>query len=214
MGWAEQRDSTVRVRLAGIAVIALHCAYAAATLAGFMTLARPDAPISDPWFAIMEVLIILIAVPVIIYLRALGGVVERAQARWMRASVALAALTFALSVTLHAVILAIGRDHPLAGVGGPLAFTWPSVAYGVDILAWDGFFALALVCCAIALKGAPGMTFAARIFMLAGLVALFGWAGPVTGDMALRNVGIIGYAVIFPVAVFAVIRALDRVQNA
>lgn len=201
------------VRHSGHTVIALYIAYGAATIAGFSSLANADEPMSDPWFAIMEWLIIVLGPVVLVFLSALGRIGGVGQP-WSTAALVLAGITFALSAALHAVLLAIGRDHALVAAGGLLSFTWPSAAYAIDILAWDGFFAVALLCCAMALRHAPGMQHAFRAFALAGLVAVVGLAGPISGSMALRNIGIIGYAVIFPLAVWLVLRALPRRAHA
>lgn len=200
------------IRWSGLAVIALHLAYGVATIAGFVSLAAADDPISDPWFAAMEWLIILLGPAVIVFLVSLGRM-EADGSEWSLVAVVLAAITFALSAALHAVLLAIGRDHALVAAGGLLSFTWPSAAYAIDILAWDGFFALALLSCAMMLRAVPGMARARAVFAAAGLVALAGLAGPVSGQMALRNIGILGYAVLFPLAVGLVLRALPRSSN-
>ncbi|WP_143738180.1 hypothetical protein [Erythrobacter donghaensis] len=193
------------IRLSGLAVIGLHFAYAAVTACGFVALELHDAPIADPWFAAMEWLIILIGPAVLLFLAALGRI-EGARQVWIHVALALAVVTFALSASLHTMILALGRESPLVAPAGPLGFTWPSVAYAIDILAWDWFFALGLLCCAMALREVPHMLAARRTFLAAGLLALTGLAGPLTGAMMLRNLGIIGYAVVFPLAVVLVLR--------
>lgn len=207
MGTAIADGSARLVRWSGLAVIALHLAYAAATIAGFLSLGAADEPIADPWFAMMEWLIILIGPPVLVFLTGLGSLGVEGRV-WSLVAVALAAMTFALSAGLHAVLLVIGRDHALVAVGGLLSFTWPSAAYAIDILAWDGFFALALLSSAIALRTVAGMAPARVIFLLAGICALAGLAGPISGIMQLRLVGVLGYAVLFPVASGLVLRAL------
>ncbi len=213
MGGANLGTDMDLVRQSGRAVIALHLAYGAATFAGFVTLANAHEPMSDPWFAVMEWLIILLGPPVLVFLSALGRA-EGVERVWSLAALVMAGTAFALSAALHAVLLTIGRDHALVAAGGLLSFRWPSAAYAIDILAWDGFFAGALLCCAMALRTTPGMGRAHLAFALAGLVALAGLAGPITGEMMLRNIGIAGYAVIFPVAVWLVLRADPRVRDA
>jgi hypothetical protein len=47
------------------------------------------------------------------------------------------------------------------------------------------------------------------LLIVSGVLALAGLAGVVTGDMRLRNIGIIGYAGVFPVAA-ALIAVLFR----
>ena len=118
----------------GLAVIALHLAYSAATIAGFSNLANADEPMSDRWFAAMEWLIILLGPPVLVFLSALrhiGG----ARQRWSYAALVQARIAFALSAGLHALLLAIERDHALVAAGCLLSFTWSSAAYAIDILA-------------------------------------------------------------------------------
>lgn len=195
----------------GLVVIALHLAYAAVTIGGFLALEHPDTPISDPWFAMMEVLIIGLGPPVLVFLAALGHV-ETARRPWFLAAAIMAGIAFSLSASLHIVLLVIGRGHPMAVEGALLAFTWPSVAYAIDILAWDWFFACAMLCCAMGLRDTPAMKWASRAFALSGLFAFAGLAGPLSASMTLRNIGIIGYAVLFPLAVCLALRALLRMQ--
>jgi hypothetical protein len=211
---AAQRDGERRlVWHAGRVVLALNLAYAAVTLGGFLSLPHAEAPIADPWFAAMEWLIILLTAPVLVFLWALGRVAGVGRG-WSIAAVVLAGMTFALSVALHLALLAISRDDPRVAAGGPLSFVWPSAAYAIDILAWDGFFGAALLCCAMALRALPGMKSARLTFLAAGLLALAGMAGPALDAMSLRNIGVVGYAVLFPVAVWLVLRALERGDGA
>jgi hypothetical protein len=200
-------DAARLAHYSGLGVIGLHLAYAAATIGGFLTLESPRHPIADPWFAMMEVLIIALGPPVLVFLVALSEV-EAARRSWILAAAILTGIAFALSASLHAVLLGIGRSHTLVAKEGMLAFTWPSVAYAVDILAWDWFFACALLCAGMGLKDAPAMRYASQTFLLAGLIALAGLLGPALSSMAVRNLGIVGYAGLFPVAVGLVLRAL------
>jgi hypothetical protein len=75
---------------------------------------------------------------------------------------------------------------------------WPSVLYGVDVVAWDIFFGLAL------LFAAPVFHAAGRVavrngLLIAGAMCLLGIIGPAVNHIALRQVGIIGYAVVWPI---------------
>jgi hypothetical protein len=74
-----------------------------------------------------------------------------------------------------------------------VSFRWPSVVYALDILGWDFFFALSVLFAA-AVFGGSRLTVSIRGVMTAsGVLALAGLGGVVTGDMQLRNIGIVGY---------------------
>lgn len=80
-----------------------------------------------------------------------------------------------------------------------LSFQWPSVAYALDILAWDGFFALSVLFAAPVFSGSR-LTAAIRALLIAsGVLSLGGLSGVIVGDMRLRNIGVIGYVGVFPV---------------
>jgi hypothetical protein len=74
------------------------------------------------------------------------------------------------------VILTLDHQPAFAGPPWPLflSFRWPSIAYALDILSWDAFFAVSM------------LFFAA----LAGVIA---------GDMQVRNIGVAGNVGTFPV---------------
>jgi hypothetical protein len=72
------------------------------------------------------------------------------------------------------------------------------VLYGVDIVAWDIFFGLAL------LFAAPVFHAAGRVavrngLLIAGAMCLVGIIGPAVNHIALRQIGIIGYAIVWPI---------------
>ncbi len=61
-----------------------------------------------------------------------------------------------ITSSVHFVILTVSRQIEAAGLPWVplfLSFTWPSVAYVLDILAWDVFFALAILFAAPVFKG-------------------------------------------------------------
>lgn len=192
--------------VSGVAVVLLGVAYAITLAVGFATLESPQEPIGDPMFTILEILILLMA-PAMVTLM----VAVHAWAPIRAKALSLAALVFmslvaALTATLHFVILTVSRHPALRdepGLARMLSFTWPSIAYAIDILAWDVLFALSMLCAAFVFGGSRlGMTI--RAMMIAsGVLALAGLMGVATGDMGLRNIGILGY-----VGVFLVVAAL------
>jgi len=83
------------------------------------------------------------------------------------------------------------------------SFRWPSVAYALDILAWDVFFAFSMLFAAPAFKGHRLAAWIRALMIAAAVLCLAGLSGVAAGDMQLRNIGIIGY-----VPVFLVVAAL------
>jgi hypothetical protein len=111
-----------------------------------------------------------------------------------RVALGLMAAAAVITCGVHAVLLLGPRAAAVS------AFRWPSPFYVLDIFAWDGLFALSALVAAALVPGAGLARGVRTALLLSGLVALAGWAGVPTGDMRLRNVGIVGYAVIFPIA--------------
>jgi len=179
------------------ALAGLGAAYLVVLSVGLAT-APAGAPIADPWFSLMEGLILLI-VPLMVAMTA--DIHARAAPEAKTAAllaVAFMTVAAALTATIHFSILTLSRTPPFpdAAWSGVFSFEWPSVVYAVDILAWDGFFPLALFCAAPAVRS----RLIRRLLLLAAVLALIGILGPVLGRMDIRNIGIAGYAVVFPFA--------------
>ena len=143
-----------------VAVVVLDVAYAVTLAVGFWSLASPDQPIGDPMFSILEILIILM-MPVLVTLMVAVHAWAPSHAKVLSlTAVVFMGMLAGVTCSLHFVILTVGH-HP-AFVGQPwlpllVSFTWPSVAYALDILAWDVFFALAMLCAApVSWRESPG----------------------------------------------------------
>jgi hypothetical protein len=91
-----------------------------------------------------------------------------------------------------------------------LSFKWPSIAYALDILAWNGFFALAVLCAALVFRGTRLAAWIRGLLLLSGILALAGFSGVAFGDMQLRYIGIVGYVVVFPVAAMLMVVLFRR----
>jgi hypothetical protein len=76
------------------------------------------------------------------------------------------------------------------------------VAYTLDILAWDLFFALSMLIAAPVFKG-DGLETAVRYLMIAsGVLSLIGVPLAIMHVgywLSVRNIGIVGYAVVAPI---------------
>jgi hypothetical protein len=196
-------STTCRVgMISAIVVVVLTIAYAITLGFGFAALSSAEQPIGDPWFSVLELLNIAMMPAMVTMMAAV-----HAWAPPDTKALSLSALTFmsmvaALTVAVHFTIVVLGRSPQFAGASWApllLSFRWPSLPYVLDILAWDLFFALSMLFAAPVFDGSP-LAMTIRILMLlSGLLALGGLGGVVTGDMSLRNIGILGYAGIFPI---------------
>lgn len=197
-----EAETTAARRIGGPiagALAGLGLAYAAVLVPGLSSLTGPGQPISDPWFTMLELLIVLMA-PLLPLLWAAIHLQAASEARVLTlAGLMFVSLTAALTSGVHVLILTLARG---AGSATPhwLAFRWPSAAYAVDILAWDVFFGLAALLAGFGFRrgGLDGVIRA--LLFASGSLSLAGLLGPVTGAMDLRLIGVVGYAVVFPVA--------------
>jgi hypothetical protein len=89
------------------------------------------------------------------------------------------------------------------------AFTWPSVFYALDILAWDIFFALAMLFAAPVFTGGRLETWIRRLMTASGILSLAGLIGVPLADMQVRLIGVVGYAALPPL-IFLLVALLFR----
>jgi GNAT superfamily N-acetyltransferase len=189
--------------ISGASVAALCLAYLVVLVIGLATLPSPDHPVQQPWFALLELLILFIA-PAMVAL----AVAICCSAAPGRLPLALVGLVFfglcALTTSaVHFCILVLGGHDAFAGEPWStlvFSFRWPSVAYALDILAWDVFFPLGALFLAPAVQGAGLASRVRALLVISAVLALAGLAGVVLGDMQVRAIGVVGYAMCFPVA--------------
>jgi len=175
--------------ISGYGVAGLGLLYALVMAIGLIALPVSGAPIGQPWFGMMEVLILLL-VP---FLLGLAAAVRGTGLgpRFTRLALPFMAAALALTSVVHLSILMLGVED---------SFAWPSLPYALDIIAWDGFFAVAVLLMAPAFRGAGDERTIRLLLIASGGLALLGWLGPITGVMALRMIGVLGYAIVFPLA--------------
>ena len=178
-----------------VAVVGIGMAYVV-VLAGGMARHGLNEPIADPILAVMEVLTLLSALPIVTLTAALH---ERAPATLRlpgRVALAFATLFAGTTSAVHVVELTAGRQMGQSGL------VWPSTAYALELLAWDVFLGLALLAGAATLGGAGRERTARHGLVACGALCLVGIVGPAVGNMRLQLVGVFGYAVLLPVAAF------------
>jgi hypothetical protein len=108
-----------------------------------------------------------------------------------------------LTCSVHFVILTVTHRGEFAGqswLPPILSFKWLSVAYALDILAWDVFFALAVLFAAPVFRGSRLARSIRLLMVISGALALGGLSGVILDNSQFRGIGIVGYAAVFPVA--------------
>lgn len=179
-----------------LAIVVLDLAYAITLGIGLATLPSPDAAIANPWFTILELLILATA-PAMVALMAAVHARAPADARpFALLALAFMAMLAAITCSVHFVILTVGQSARAMAdpaLRHALAFEWPSVVYALDIMAWDLFFALSMLAAAVSFRGGR-LARSIRVAMIASAgLALAGLIGVPLGNMQLRNIGVIGY---------------------
>lgn len=109
----------------------------------------------------------------------------------------------AITTSVHFVILTVGHQLEATGqswVPLVISFRWPSVLYTLDILAWDWFFALSLLFASVVFTEGRLERAVRMLLIVSGVLSLVGLVGVPLSDMDIRNIGIVGYAVVSPVA--------------
>jgi hypothetical protein len=183
-----------------VGVVILGVAYAITLALGFLSLKSPQQPIGDPMFSILEVLIIVMMPAMVALMVAVHAWAPSHAKILSLTAVVFMAMLAGVTCSVHFVILTVSQQAAFAGQSWLplfLSFKWPSIAYALDILGWDFFFALSMFFAARVFGGSR-LAASIRLLMIAsGVLALAGLSGVVAGDMQLRNIGIVGYLGVF-----------------
>jgi hypothetical protein len=182
------------------ATVILVAAYAVTLVVGLLLLESPDEPIEDPMFTILEVLIMVMMPAIVGLMVAVHAFAPTRMKALTLTAVIFMGLLAGLTLSLHFVILTLSREPEFAGqqwLPLVLEFKWPSVAYALDILGWDIFFALSMLFAAPVFQGDRLTAWIRWLMVASGVLALAGLSGVAFGDMQLRNIGIVGYVPVF-----------------
>jgi hypothetical protein len=201
----------------GTAVALLCLAYACVLTIGLLTLPSPDHQIQQPWFFLMEILILGIAPAMVALTVALHALAPQGSKSLALVSVVFMSMSAVVTCAVHFAVLTLGRQaafgsQPWAGL--VFSFHWPSIAYALDILAWDVFFPVAVLFAASTVQGSGLASAVRRLLFASAALAFVGLAGVPLADMQIRNIGIIGYAVLFPIAAWLLAILFRRTTRA
>lgn len=185
-------SNSVLGRWSSFSVFLIGLAYLGALVIGFTTRGL-SAPIVDPLLAIMELLTLLVAPILLVMMAAVRGRAPAALDTVGSLAFAFMALATGLTSAVHFVALTATRQL------GSALLVWPSSAYAVELLAWDGFLGLSLVFAAFTLQRGGRERHVRRGLLACGLLCLLGVIGPAVGNMRLQLVGVFAYGVLLPV---------------
>ena len=195
-------------------VFGLGIAYLVTLLVAFASAGTFSAPLADPYLAVLECEILLMAPLLVVLFAAIHLGPGRGRVATL-AALGFIALCAGTTSIVHVVLLTAGHQQWLAPSDHlPLArpWDWPSIPYAVDIVAWDLFLGLALLFGATAFSGGKLERTVRTGMLLAGALCVAGLIGPFVGDLRFRWVGIFGYAVIFPAVCFLLARFFTKAE--
>jgi hypothetical protein len=167
---------------AAVTVILL-VAYTVTLTVGLASLESPDQPIGDPMFTILEVLLLLMIPAMIALMVAVHAWAPTRVKTLTLTAVVFMGLLAGVTCVVHFCVLTLSRQPEFAGrPWDPLVFpfAWPSVVYAAP-----------------AIRGTRLATWVRVLMIASGVLSLAGLSGVVTGNMQLRNIGIVGYVGVF-----------------
>jgi hypothetical protein len=202
-------------RVAAWAAFAVGQAYAIAALVGFLSLKSPQDPIGEPFLSIMALFIVLMAPFMVASMVAVHAYADPEFKAYSLTALAFMILLAGITSSVNFAILIV--SHQIEAVGSPwlplfLPYKWPSIAYALDILAWDWFFALSMLSAAFVFKEGR-LEKMVRIFMIvSGVLCLVGLIGVPFAGIQVLSVGILGYGVVAPVVFLLLALVFGRTQ--
>jgi hypothetical protein len=178
------------------AMLGLVAAYLAVFVVGFASVGNLSKPLPDPYLAIAEVLILVMAPIMVALMLAIHACAPVRAKPFTQVALGWMLAAAAFTTTVHFVELTVARhiNHAFPGYARIFDFKWPSMLYAIDIAAWDIFFGLALLFAVPAFaRGSK-----ARAGLIAsGSLSLVGLVGPFANALGWRAIGIFGYTIVF-----------------
>ena len=188
---------------AAVTVVVIGLVYVVVLIAG-ITQAGVDTPITDPILAVMEGLTILSALAILIAVAAVYQLAPADHKLFGLIALIFISLFTGMTSTVHFLELTISRQT------GTAEIVWPSQSYAAELLAWDGFLGLALIFLSFVFTSNRSDNVIFYSFLISGILTLSGIIGPLTGNMQLQRIGIVGYAIVLPIAFYFLARMFQR----
>ena len=198
-----------------VGFVGLSVAYAVTLAAGLASLVSPQDPVGGVLFSVLEILILMLMPLMVTLMVAVHAWSSPETKVFSLSALVFTSLLAGVTCSVHFVVLTVSHQSAFSELSWLpllLSFRWPSVAYALDILAWDVLFPLAVLFAARVFHGSRLATWIRALLIASGSLALAGLSGVVLGDMRFRNIGIVGYAVVFPVVVLLLAIQFHRVR--
>jgi len=189
--------------LSSIGLFVVGVAYVVVVAVGISQTGFED-PIVDPILGVMEALTLLSALLVVAVMASIYETASRDRKVFGVMALVFAGVMAGLTSAVHFVALTAGRQTNFT------VLDWPSTLYAVELLAWDIFLGLSLLCAALVFVGSGIRAFTRWFLVAAGVLSLLGAIGPIVGDMALQRIGIVGYGVGLPIAALVLSRFFSQ----
>jgi hypothetical protein len=193
-----------RMRMLGFwsarAILVIELVYVTVFVARFASIRNTSDPLPDPYLAIAEILILVMAPIMVCLMLAIHQCAPRKAKAFTQVALGWMMAAAAFTTVVHFVQLTVARHIDSAtfpGYAGIFGWQWPSTFYAIDIVAWDAFFGLALLFAVPAFAQRGDATLVRRGLILSGSLCLVGLVGPFANVLGLRTIGIVGYTVVF-----------------
>ena len=202
-------------RAAAWAAFLVGQAYAVAALLGFLSIKSPQDPIGDPFLSIMALLIVIMAPLMLASMVAVHAYASPALKAYSLMALAFMILLVGTTSGVNFMILTISRQSETAQLPWLslfLPYKLPSVAYALDILAWDWFFALSMLFAAPVFREGKLEKMVQSLMIVSGVPSLVGLIGVPLANMQILSIGILGYGVVAPIVFLLLAVVFGRTQ--
>ena len=199
-----------------LGVVIASAVYFVPLVLGFATLPSPDVPFLEPWFSMMEVLIILIAPLMVMLTVAIHSAAPIARKPFSLAAAVFMGIVAGITCSVHFTILTLSHRADFASLRwlrSMITFQWPSVTYTLDILAWDVFFGISVLFLVPVFNGSRLSRAIRALLFASGVIAIAGLFGVALDNMSVRDIGIVGYAVVYPIAAVLLVRFFQTLPD-
>lgn len=188
-------------KYSSLTVFFLLLVYVVVTPLGFLSLETPLDPISDPYFTLMELLILIIAPLILIVMVIINAYADFRTKIYGKIAVIFMLIMTAITSCVHFTILSLSHKSEFSDIPFIqffISFKWPSVVYVLDILAWDFFFAVSFLFASLIFNNGKREKAVKILMIISGVLSLIGLLGIPLDNMQIRNIGIVGYSIITP----------------